>query len=152
MYVIYYGKGNTLVTSLTAALHLKNYSLDQTSISHHTQHFYDFYQNERGAMGRLIYIGSDEDNNQIYILNTSSAENLILPALSSVFDILQVQQDVLYLADTTEIKSLSITIGILLYRWNILKSFASLLIFRGIKKKYTQLDRLISKVKIFTKK
>ncbi|WP_026477274.1 DUF3189 family protein [Alkaliphilus transvaalensis] len=152
MYVIYHGKGNSILTSIAAALHLEEFSFDPTQPKIFLNILPTFCSMEEKSIGRLVQVGRDQANNNIFILSTSTAETIMLPALTSVFDILQIPQQELYLADISEIGNIKLSVGIWLYKKNFLKRYAERLIFQGIKAEHNHLLKVVEKTKIFSKK
>lgn len=151
MYVVYYGTNNSIVVSMAAAMHLTNFSLD-LPYNQHSKHIEEFYNKTQKSLGRLLYIGNDEEGNQVFILNVANSETILLPALQSVFNVLEVPLEKLYLADTTSIGNLYTLLGMFLYKHQFLPTTATQLLFTGIKKEKEKLNRIINKARIFSKK
>ena len=116
MYVVYYGIGNSFSGSLATQLHLNQIATDETNPQLLNTLIHKLIALEHQAIGRLLFIGNDLNNNQVFLLNTGLAETIVLPALKSVFDILQVNPARLLLIDTTEISNYSFYFGRLLYK------------------------------------
>lgn len=146
MYVVYYGIGNSFTGSLAARLHLKLIPQDKLSHQHLITEVPLLMRHEKEAMGRLLSIGKDEKNNEVFLLNTGYSETIVLPALKSVFDISQVSQDRLMLIDTTEIYNYLIFIGRLLYHSRF-STLGSSIIALGMEKQITQIDSLVRNIK-----
>jgi|GEM_PF-5075330 len=145
MYVVYYGIGNSFSGSLATQLHLNKVPKDKTKpqqLNTVLQYLIDL---EGKAMGRLLFIGNDANNNQVFLLNTGFAETIVLPALKSVFDILQINPDRLLLVDTTEITNYSFYFGRLLYRLG-LTSKGLKLMSGGVSKEFTKIEELVKDI------
>ena len=151
MYVVYYGANNSIVVSMAAAMHLANFSLDIPQ-NEHSKYLQEFYDKKQQALGRLLYIGNDDVDNQVFILNVANSETILLPALQSVFTVLEISHEQLYLADTTTIDNLYISLGMFLYKHQLFPTTATQLLFTGIKKEEDKVNKIISKAKIFSKK
>lgn len=146
MYVVYYGIGDSFAGSLAASLHLKTITYGKAFHRQLASAIPDLLALEEKAFGRLLFIGNDEFNNQIFLLNTGHAETIVLPALKSVFDILQVSRDRLLLVDTTETKSLIFLFGRFFYLRKI-KRLGVCLMLLGIKRFSRKICDIVSAAK-----
>ncbi|MBM7614764.1 DUF3189 family protein [Alkaliphilus hydrothermalis] len=151
MYIVYYGVNNSIVVSVAAAIHLANFSVEAPQ-KEYSKNLHQFFSKNQEALGRLLYVGNDQEDNKVFVLNVANSETILLPALQSVFDILQVPNQKLYLADTTSVDNISIYLGMFLYKYNLLPSTAIYLLFKGIMKEKDKFHKIVSTAKIFSKK
>lgn len=147
MYVIYHGNGSTIIPAVLASLHLDQFILRPPSTLLPQEDMDHFYQIVQKSRGRLVFMGKDQQNNAVYVLNTAASASIILPALSSVFQVLQISEQLLYLVDTSEITNYSLLLGSLLYRIP-LSGYGNRFLYQGLFKEKVKIEELVKKVHI----
>lgn len=127
MYVVYHGSSSTILPAIAAALHLNQLAMP----CHSFEGLEAYFKVMNRARGRLVFIGKDHENNQIYVLNTVSSSSIILPALTSVFQMLQINEGLLLLADTSGISNFYLCLSPWLNRLG-LRHFSHRVLLRGL--------------------
>ncbi|KAB3531832.1 DUF3189 family protein [Alkaliphilus serpentinus] len=151
MYIIFYGTGKSLTAAVSAYLYLKNNSISLQTLTLPMDEIITLINCDKRALGGLVYMDKDQYNNKIYILNTGPHETIMLPALSSVFDILEVDRDQLYLVDTTKLDNLLSSMALTLIHYNPLQAFSLWLFMKKLKKRTGDLVRLLRKTDAIAK-
>lgn len=151
MYIIFYGTGRSLAASLLAYLYLNTSPSTYEIPELNPDEIISLGSYEKKAIGRLHFMGEDSYHNKVYILNTAAHETIILPALASVFDLLQVDKSNLLLVDTTTIDSTLQILAVSFLRLSLLRDLGVRLIINGINKNKKAIIRILEKTYIKSK-
>jgi hypothetical protein len=88
MYIVYHDVGGTHSTAVAAAIHLNNLPLDRIPSEDEILNIPLFDKLEKKDIGHLIYHGTDEYGHLVYTISRQYAPQLIVNALSTVFDMI----------------------------------------------------------------
>ncbi|GAB6086099.1 DUF3189 family protein [Alkaliphilus crotonatoxidans] len=143
MYVVYYGSNSNILPAIAAALHLNRLTIPFDAT---TDNFNTHFEVMNCARGRLVFLGKDQENHQIYVLNTVSSAPIIIPALASVFEMLGVDESLLCLANTTEITNFCLTLASWFFRLGLQK-LPHRLVLLGLKKEKEKIKTFVHRIK-----
>ncbi|SCX79102.1 DUF3189 family protein [Alkaliphilus peptidifermentans] len=150
MYVIYHGTGRSIVGSLATKIHINGFNHNQVNQLLDDNGIYNLYSIERQAIGRLVFLGIDENKNQVFLLNTASAETIIIPALLSVFELHKVDKKNVYLVDTTPIVDSYFVLGNLFMGISFLRSVGVRLLTAGARRQHSKIISILDRTRIMT--
>ncbi|OPJ62689.1 DUF3189 family protein [Clostridium oryzae] len=111
MIVIYHDVGGAHSTAVAANIHINKLPMDRVPSKEELLALPTFDKIEKNQMGRLIFIGEDEKKNKIYTLARQYVPQLVIPAVSDMYSMINGSTEGLYIVDTKPTVNLLMNIG-----------------------------------------
>ncbi|KAB3537798.1 DUF3189 family protein [Alkaliphilus pronyensis] len=152
MYVIYHGTGRIIIGSILSKIHLNSFDINILDSIKTKDALCSLHKIERQAIGRLVFLGRDQHENEVFLLNTIAAETIIIPALLSVFDIHGIDKKEILLVDTGSMSDIFYYLGSLFMGISLLNSYGVNLIKFAINRHRGKILNILDTTKAKTEK
>lgn len=152
MIVIYHDVGGAHSSAVAANIHINKLPMDKIPESAEILNLPTFDKLEKKDIGRLIYIGEDEFGARVYTLSRQYKPNLVIPAISDMYNILNGNLKGFFLADTSPSVNNLMRIGGFSSRRLGLVSFGRPIVTKGTLAAYSQIVDIVRKAKEQMKK
>ncbi|HEX3029673.1 MAG TPA: DUF3189 family protein [Clostridia bacterium] len=149
MIYIYNCYGGTHSSTMAAAVHLKKLPLDRTPTKEeilNTQYFNTLTYKD---MGRIIYRGTDEENNKVYTIGRGTSKVLI-PCLKNLITILQGEcglKERIIMSNMSPTVSFSMTMGGFFSRGLGIDFIGVPLLVMGVQKNFHKVINIVNRTK-----
>lgn len=147
MMVIYHDVGGAHSVATAAYIHIKKLPMDRVPDSSELLAMPTFDKIEKKDIGHLIYIGDDEFGAKVYTLARKYKPELVIPAITDMYCLLNGGRKGLYLADTTGTINILMKIGGFSSRRLKLISFGRPIVTKGTLKAYMNIASIVQNVK-----
>lgn len=147
MIVIYHDVGGTHSTAIAANLHINKLPMDRVPDKEELLQLPTFDKIEKKQLGSIIYIGDDEFGSKVYTLGRKYSLKYTIPAVLSMYSILNGDSKGLYIVDTQPAVNLLMKIGGFSSRQLNLVSFGRPIVTSGSQKAYMDLVKIVKNVK-----
>jgi len=147
MLIIYYDVGGAHSVQAAAGIHLNILPNDRVPEPDELFRMIKFDNTSEQDYGRLIYIGNDEFDNQIYTLSCQYASKVMIPALRDMHRIAGGRDENLLLVSTMETINIYMKIGGFTSRRLKWVGFGRPIVVKGTLKAYQKIAKLVAKVK-----
>jgi hypothetical protein len=111
MMVIYHDVGGAHSVAAAAYMHINRLPMDRVPDSSELLSVPNFDKIEKEDIGHLIYIGDDEFGAKVYTLARKYKPELVIPAITDMYNIINGGRKGLYLVDTTSTINMLMKIG-----------------------------------------
>jgi hypothetical protein len=152
MIVIYHDVGGAHSSAVAANIHINKLPMDKIPKSEEILNLPTFDKLEKKDIGRLIYIGEDEFGARVYTLSRQYKPNLVIPAISDMYNVLNGNLKGFFLADTSPSVNNLMRIGGFSSRRLGLVSFGRPIVTKGTLAAYSQIVDIVRKAKEQMKK
>ncbi|ABR46384.1 hypothetical protein Amet_0145 [Alkaliphilus metalliredigens QYMF] len=147
MYIIYYGTGTALTTSVAASIHLSDLTNPEAFQKELVRKINEFWLLEQQSLGHLYYLGTDSLSHDVFLMNVAQSETIVLPGFKSVFEILQLRSTQYLLVDTTSFVTVYNLLGFNLYKRNLFRKLGHRCLLKGIEKNLSKIFLLVENTK-----
>ncbi|MFL0195013.1 DUF3189 family protein [Clostridium sp. WILCCON 0269] len=147
MIVIYHDVGGAHSTAAAANIHIGNLPMDRVPSKEELLNLPTFDKIEKKDLGRLIYIGTDEFNADVYTLARKYAPEIVIPAIIDMHSVLNKNTDELIIVDTKPTVNLLMNIGGYTSRKLHWVSFGRPIVTKGTQQAYINIVNLVKGVK-----
>lgn len=147
MIIIYHDVGGTHSTSVAANIHLNKLPMDRVPDKNELLKLPTFDKIEKKQLGSIIYIGEDEFGSKVYTLGRKYSVKYTIPAILSMYNILNGDSKGLYIVDTHPTVNLLMKIGGFSSRELNLVSFGRPIVTYGCQKAYMDIVKIVKEVK-----
>ncbi len=147
MIVIYHDVGGAHSTATAANIHINKLPIDRVPSKDELLSLPTFDKIKKNERGHLIYIGDDENRNKIYTISRQYTPNLVIPAITDMYNILQGSTDELYVVDTQPAVNLLMKIGGYASRKLNWVSFGRPIVTKGTQNAYMDIVNIVRGVK-----
>jgi len=147
MLVVYYDVGGAHSVQVAAGIHLNILPSDRVPEPDELFNMPKFDNTSELDYGRLLYIGNDEFDHQIYTLSCQYASKLMIPALRDMHRIAGGREENLLLVSTKSTINTLMKIGGFSSRRLKWVGFGRPIVVKGTLKAYPQISRLVARVK-----
>ncbi|MDF2548046.1 MAG: hypothetical protein K0R93_2944 [Anaerosolibacter sp.] len=148
LYVVYHDPRGTHSSVIAAAVHLNLLPLDKIPSKQDILNVPLFDHLGKKDLGRLIFHGKDEYENQIYTIGCHHASQLITHALPSVFQMIDKDANEILCIDTTRTMNLWIQAGSLSSRQLGIVDIGRFLLSHGILNAYPKIVSIVKNTKL----
>lgn len=148
MIVIYHDVGGTHSAATSAAMHLNCLPTDTLPDIQAILNTANFDQLTKTQRGKILYIGKDEFNNDVYTLCRQYTKKITIPALKDMFKIAKGNTDELILVDTSPTVNNWMRLGGFSSRRLNLISFGRPIVAYGTRKACPKIAQLVKETKI----
>ncbi|MFT9496184.1 DUF3189 family protein [Anaerosolibacter sp.] len=148
LYVVYHDPRGTHSSVIAAAVHLNLLPLDKTPSKKDILNVPLFDHLGKKDLGRLIFHGKDEYENQIYTIGCHHASQLITHALPSVFQMIDKDPNEILCVDTTRTMNLWIQAGSLISRQLGIFGIGRSMLSLGILNAYPKIISIVKTTKL----
>lgn len=152
MIVVYHDVGGAHSTAVAANIHINNLPVNRVPSESELLNLPTFDKIEKDQIGRLIYIGKDEFNAEVYTLARKYKPDLVIPAISDMYSILHGNSKGIFIADTKPAVNLLMDIGGYTSRRLHLVSIGRPIVTKGTQKAYMDIVNIVKGVKDNMKK
>jgi len=101
MIVIYHDVGGAHSSCVAAHVHINNLPVDRVPSNEEILKLPTFDKLLKSQQGHLIYIGKDEFGASVYTLSRQYKPQLVIPAISDLYNIVNGSMEGLFLGDTS---------------------------------------------------
>ncbi len=147
MIVIYHDVGGTHSTAIAANIHINKLPMDRIPSKEEILNIPTFDKIEKEQIGRLIYIGKDEFNTEIYTLARKYKPELAASLITDMHYILHGNNKGLFLVDTKPVVNLLMNIGGFTSRKLHWVSFGRPIVTKGTQQAYMNIVNVVKDVK-----
>lgn len=86
MIIIYYDVGGSHSSAIAANIHIKKLSANSIPSKEALLNLPTFDKLKKSQVGHLVYIGTDEHDNMVYTLACKNAMNIVVPAMTDLYN------------------------------------------------------------------
>lgn len=147
LHIIYHCYGGTHSSVTAAAAHLGWLPSDKIPTAEQILRVPHFDTRTTGDLGYITYMGSDEMNNQIYIVGRRDKPQVLVNLIEELAAVFNIPIETFRLINVMPYVNLSMRIGGVLSRKFKLVPLGRPLVVRGTLKAYPHIQRLVAKVK-----
>lgn len=147
MMVVYHDVGGAHSVPTAAYIHLNKLPMDRVPNKREILNIPTFDKIQKEDIGHLIYMGDDEYGAKVYTLARKYKPEIVIPAITDMYCILNGSKNGLYLVDTTNIINLLMKIGGFSSRRLNLVSFGRPIVTKGTLKAYMDIVSIVQNVK-----
>lgn len=147
MIVIYHDVGGAHSTAVAANIHINKLPMNRIPNKQEILSLPTFDKIEKEQVGHLVYIGKDEHNAQIYTLSRQRKPNLVISAVTDMYNILHGNTNELIIVDTKPAVNLLMNIGGFTSRRLHWVSFGRPIVTKGTQQAYMDLVDIVKDVK-----
>ncbi|OAA91918.1 DUF3189 family protein [Clostridium ljungdahlii] len=147
MIVIYHDVGGAHSTAVAANIHIGNLPMDRIPSKKELLDLPTFDKMEKKDLGRLIYIGKDEFNTDVYTLARKYAPDIVIPAIMDMYSIFNKNTDELIIVDTKPTVNLLMNIGGYTSRKLHWVSVGRPIVTKGTQQAYMDIVNMVTGVK-----
>lgn len=147
MIILYHDVGGTHSTAIAANLHLNKLPMDRVPDKEELLELPTFDKIKKEQLGSIIYIGQDEFGSQVYTLGRKYSVKYTIPAILSMYNIMNGDSSGLYVVDTHPTVNLLMKIGGFSSRALNLVSFGRPIVTYGSQKAYMDIVKIVKQVK-----
>lgn len=147
MIVIYHDVGGAHSTAVAANIHINKLPMNRIPSKQEILNLPTFDKIEKEQVGHLVYIGKDEFNAQIYTLSRQRKPNLVISAVTDMYNILHGNTNELIIVDTKPAVNLLMNIGGFTSRRLHWVSFGRPIVTKGTQQAYMDLVDMVKNVK-----
>ncbi|WMJ81628.1 DUF3189 family protein [Clostridium sp. MB40-C1] len=147
MIVIYHDVGGAHSTAVAANIHINKLPMDRIPSKEEILNVPTFDRIEKQQIGRLIYIGKDEFNTEIYTLGRMYKPQLAVSIITDMYSILHKDNKGLFIVDTKPTVNLLMNIGGFTSRKLHWVSFGRPIVTKGTQQAYMDIVNMVKGVK-----
>jgi hypothetical protein len=147
MIIVYEDVGGAHSSCIAANLHINKLPYDRIPTSDELMALPTFDKITKSQYGRLIHIGDDEFGNQIYTISRQRKPELVIPAITDMFNILNPDSSDLLVVCTQPKVNIWMKIGGGSSRRLNLVAFGRPIVIYGCKKAYYSIVDLVKTVR-----
>lgn len=147
MIVIYHDVGGAHSTAVAANIHINKLPMDRIPSREELLNLSTFDKIEKDQIGHLIYIGEDEFNAKIYTLARKYNPNIVIPAITDMYSILNDSNNKLFIIDTKPTVNLLMNIGGYASRKLHWVNFGRPIVTKGTQQAYMNIVNMVKAVK-----
>lgn len=147
MIVIYHDVGGAHSSCTAANIHVNNLPMDKIPSREDLLNLPTFDKIEKKDQGHLLYIGQDEFGIKVYTLSRQYKPQLVIPAITDLYDIMNGNIEGLFLANTSPTVNNLMKIGGFTSRRLHWVGFGRPIVTRGTLKTYENIVALVRDVK-----
>lgn len=147
MIVIYHDVGGAHSSCTAANIHVNNLPMDKIPSREELLNLPTFDKIEKKDQGRLLYIGQDEFGIKVYTLSRQYKPQLVIPAISDLYNIMNGNIEGLFLANTSPMVNNLMKIGGFTSRRLHWVGFGRPIVTTGTLKTYENIVALVRGVK-----
>jgi hypothetical protein len=152
MIVIYHDIGGAHSSAVAANIHVNKLPMDKIPDKAEVLNLPTFDKITKQDYGRLLYIGTDEFGAKVYTLSRQYKPDLVIPALSDMYNLLNGSLEGLFFADTSPTVNNLMKIGGFSSRRLNWVSFGRPIVTRGTLDAYMNISALVRITKEYMKK
>lgn len=150
--VIYHDVGGSHSSCVAAALHTSKLPMNRIPDKNELLALPTFDKITKAEHGRLIYIGDDEFGAKVYTLCRQYKENLVIPAISDMYKIMNGSIEGFFLANTSPTVNTLMKIGGFSSRKLGWASFGRPIVTKGTLDAYPEIINLVKTTKDYIKR
>lgn len=147
MIVVYHDIGGAHSTAVAANIHINKLPADHVPDKAEVLNLPTFDKIEKKDVGHLIFIGEDEFGAKVYTISRKRKPNLVVPAISDMYNIINGSSEGIYIIDTSPTVNIWMGIGGFSSRTLGLVSFGRPIVTDGTLKAYMDIAKLVEGVK-----
>ncbi|SMC20720.1 Protein of unknown function [Clostridium acidisoli DSM 12555] len=147
MIVVYHDVGGAHSTAVAANIHINKLPMNRIPSKEELLALPTFDKIEKDQLGRLIYIGEDENKVKVYTIGRKYVPNLVIPAISDMYSLLYGSNDGLYIVDTKPTVNLLMKIGGYTSRKLHWVGFGRPIVTKGSQDAYMNIASIVKNVK-----
>jgi hypothetical protein len=152
MMVIYHDVGGCHSSATAANLHINKLPMDRTPSMEEIIALPTFDKLKNGDKGKLMYIGEDEFGAKVYTMSRFHNANLVIPAISDMYQVTTGSLEGLFLSNTSPAVNNIMRIGGVSSRMFKLVSFGRPIVAKGTLKAYPDIIEIVRKTKEYMRK
>jgi hypothetical protein len=152
MIVIYHDIGGAHSSAVAANIHINKLPMDKVPNKNQILNLPTFDKITKKDYGRLIYIGVDEFGAKVYTISRQYKPELVIPAISDMYNILNRSLEGLFFADTSPCVNNLMKIGGFSSRRLNWVSFGRPIVTKGTLDAYTNIAVLVRNTKEYMQK
>lgn len=152
MIVIYHDIGGAHSSAVAANIHINKLPIDKVPDKAAILNLPTFDKITKQDYGRLLYIGTDEFGAKVYTISRQYKPDLVIPAISDMYNILNGSLEGLFFVNTSPCVNNLMKIGGVTSRRLNWVSFGRPIVTKGTLKAYTNIAALVKNTKEYMKK
>lgn len=147
MIIVYHDVGGAHSTAVAANIHINKLPVDAVPSKEELLALPTFDKIEKNQIGKLIFIGEDENKNKVYTIGRQYSPEIAINAISDMYGILCGNNDGLYIVDTKPTVNLLMKIGGYASRKLQWVSFGRPIVTKGTQAAYMNIVEVVKGVK-----
>lgn len=147
MIVIYHDVGGAHSSCTAANIHINKLLMDKIPTKEELLSLPTFDKITKKDQGHLLYIGEDEFGSQVYTLSRQYKPQLVIPAITDLYEIIHGNREELFLADTSPTVNNLMKIGGFSSRRLHWVAFGRPIVTKGTLDAYESIVNLVKSVK-----